>query len=176
MSVETTEPEFSHKVALSEIGGKTVTRSLVADDNQRAALAKRFDLIALDSLSAEVSFHSDDQGILVTGALSAALTQACVASGAPVPAELKESFAVRFIAEPHYDADAEIELATDECDLLFHDGRAIDLGETVAQTLGLAIDPFPRSPNADSLLKAAGIKDETEVGPFAALAALRKEQ
>jgi hypothetical protein len=60
---------------------------------------------------------------------------------------------------------------------MFHNGRAIDLGEAVAQTLGLSINPYPRSSEADIALKAAGVKDEGEheAGPFAALAALRKQ-
>jgi hypothetical protein len=37
----------------------------------------------------------------------------------------------------------------------------------------LALDPFPRSPDADAILKAAGVVDETEVGPFAILKGLK---
>ena len=48
-----------------------------------------------------------------------------------------------------------------------------DLGEAVAQSFALLLDPFPRSPNADAVLKAAGVKEEGEVGPFGALAALK---
>lgn len=174
MTVEMPEPEFSHKVPLSEIGGKAVAHRLAADDGQRAALATRFDLLSLDSLSAVVALSRDDVGIIAQGELSAVLTQACVASGAPLPATLSESFAIRFLHDQEHEPDAEIELAADDCDTMFHDGRTVDLGEAVAQTLALSLDPFPRSENADAVLKAAGVKGEQEVGPFAALAALRK--
>jgi uncharacterized metal-binding protein YceD (DUF177 family) len=167
-------PEFSHVVPLSEIGLKPVHHKLLANDAERAALAKRFGLIALDSLSAAVTLSNDDVGIIATGSLTAEVKQVCVASGVPVAAMIAESFAIRFFAEPIYEPDAEIELAIDDCDNMFHDGRVIDLAEAVAQTLALAINPFPRSPDAEAILKEAGVKDEHATGPFAALAALRK--
>ena len=80
----------------------------------------------------------------------------------------------RFSPEPIFEPDSDIELEVEETDTMFHDGRVIDLGEAVAQTLALAIDPFPRSPDAEEVLQEAGLKDETPTGPFAALAALRK--
>jgi len=46
----------------------------------------------------------------------------------------------------------------------------------VADTLALALDPFPRGPNADVALKAAGVLSEEQAGPFAALAALKSEK
>jgi uncharacterized metal-binding protein YceD (DUF177 family) len=169
-------PEFSHPVPLSEIGSKPVRVKLVASDEQRRALARRFDLLSLDALSADVSIRFENDGILAEGKFDAALTQACVASGAPVPAKLSESFTVRFIPDQEHAPDSEIELEAGDCDTIFHDGRVVDLGETVAQTLGLAIDPFPRSAEAQGALKKAGVKDEHEAGPFAALAALRDKQ
>jgi uncharacterized metal-binding protein YceD (DUF177 family) len=171
-----TPPEFSHPVPLSEIGSKAAHVKLAASEAQRQALARRFDLLSLDALSANVSVHHENAGIIAEGTLEAALTQACVASGVPVPAELTERFRVRFVPDPEYAPDAEIELEGDDCDTVFHDGRVIDLGETVAQTLGLAINPFPRSAEAEVALKKAGVKGEHEAGPFAALAALRDKQ
>jgi hypothetical protein len=39
--------------------------------------------------------------------------------------------------------------------------------------MALALDPFPRAPDADDVLKAAGVLSEGEAGPFAALRALK---
>jgi hypothetical protein len=58
-------------------------------------------------------------------------------------------------------------------DVQFHDGTAIDVGEAVAQSLALALDPYPRAPDAEAALKEAGVTSEAETGPFAALAALK---
>ena len=167
-------PEFSHTTPLSEIGLKPVHHTLLASESERAALATRFALTALDRLSAEVALSSDDIGIIATGNLVADVMQVCVVSGAPVAARITESFAIRFSPEPIFEPDSDIELEVEETDSMFHDGRVIDLGEAVAQTLALAINPFPRSPDAEVVLQEAGLKDETPTGPFAALAALRK--
>ena len=172
-------PEFSHIVPLSDIGSRIVHFRLEADEAQRMALARRFALRTLDAFTGEIDLCSDDAGLVAKGTISAKLSQACVISGAAVPADLSEPFTVRFVAESSYEADAEIELDAAECDTMFHDGRGVDLGELLAQTLGLAINPYPRSPDAEAVLKAAGVKAEGEAddefGPFAALAALRKD-
>jgi uncharacterized metal-binding protein YceD (DUF177 family) len=168
-------PEFSQTVPLSEIGDKAVRHKLLADEVQRTALAKRFDLLSLETLSAEVDLASDGEAISVKGKLVAQLSQACVITGTPVPAHVTEHFDVRFVADIVHESGAELEIEADECETMFHDGRVIDLGEAVAQTLGLVINPYPRSPDADVALKKAGVKAEYEAGPFAALAALRKD-
>ena len=50
---------------------------------------------------------------------------------------------------------------------------AIDIGEMVAQTLGVAVTPWPKSPtSADSLTQ----EDLSDEHPFAGLAALRKPE
>jgi hypothetical protein len=43
----------------------------------------------------------------------------------------------------------------------------------VAQSLGLALNPYPRSPEAEKMLKAAGVKSEEDVAPTGALAGLK---
>ncbi|RDV02582.1 DUF177 domain-containing protein [Sphingorhabdus pulchriflava] len=168
-------PEFSVTVPLSEIGSTIVSRQLAANATERAALAKRFDLLALDMLEADVRYHREGEAIVLDGQLRAEAQQACIATGEPVAARVQEPLNIRFVAELGHEPDAEIELAADDCDTLTHDGRVIDLGEAVAQSLALALDPFPRSPNADAVLKAAGVKDESEAGPFGALAALKEK-
>jgi uncharacterized metal-binding protein YceD (DUF177 family) len=169
-------PEFSHPIPLSEIGSTAVAIKLIATDAQCIALAQRFDLLTLDALSAAVSVRFADDSVVVSGTLTASLTQSCVTSGASIPAKLSEDFAVRFIPDPAHAPNAEIELEADDCDIIFHDGNIVDAGEAVAQTLGLAINPFPRQKNAAAALKKAGLLDGEATGPFAALAALRNKQ
>jgi hypothetical protein len=43
----------------------------------------------------------------------------------------------------------------------------------VAQSLGLALDPYPRSPDAGEILKAAGVKSEEDIVPVGALSSLK---
>ena len=80
-----------------------------------------------------------------------------------------------FVPEPSGRPDEEVELGPEDLDLVFHDGAAIELGSAIADTLALALDPFPRGPNADAALKAAGVLNEEQAGPFAALAKLKGE-
>jgi uncharacterized metal-binding protein YceD (DUF177 family) len=169
-------PEFSHAVPLSEIGGQARSISLIANEEQRAALARRFGLLSLARLEATVSLWHDGEAIRLEGDYSAEAEQPCVVTNKPVAAKLTENFALRFISEMEYAPDAEIELAEGDCETLFHDGRVIDLGEAVAQSLGLALDPFPRSAAADTALRDAGVLGEHQAGPFAALAALKQKQ
>ena len=70
--------------------------------------------------------------------------------------------------------DEEIELGTNDLDVVFHDGAAIDLGGALADTLALSLDPYPRSAGADAALKEAGVLSEEQASPFAVLAGLKK--
>ncbi len=95
-------------------------------------------------------------------------------TGEPVPAHVDEPFELIFIPEPEVSrSDEEVELAKADCDVVFHDGSTIDLGAAIADTLALALDPFPRSAGADAALKEAGVLTEGEASPFAVLAQLR---
>lgn len=165
--------EFSHIVKLDEIGAGVVKRQLSADAGERAGLAARFGLATLDRLEAELSVSRGSKGILADGQIRATLSQYCVATGDPVQALLDEPMTIRFVTEPTVAPNAEIELEPDDCDTMFHDGQGVDLGEAVAQSLGLALDPYPRSPDAHERLKAAGVKSDEEVMPLGALAGLK---
>ena len=70
--------------------------------------------------------------------------------------------------------EEELELEEDDLDEIPFEGHTIDLGEAVAQSLALAIDPYATGPQADRVRKEVGLSDETANGPFAALAALKK--
>ncbi|HEU0310503.1 MAG TPA: DUF177 domain-containing protein [Sphingomicrobium sp.] len=149
---------------------------LVADDDDRTRVAARLGLLSLDRLEAHAVLARDGQKIRVNGRLKAALCQACVATGDPVPSHIDEPFELLFVPEPKGGGpDAEIELGEADLDTVFHDGSAIDLGGAVADTLALSLDPYPRSAGADAALKEAGVLTEEEAGPFAALAALKEK-
>jgi uncharacterized metal-binding protein YceD (DUF177 family) len=168
-----TPNEFSHVIKLSEVGSQSRSIQLSADEVARTGLMARFDLAALDSLKAEISLAHDAEGVVATGRFTADLAQYCIASHVPVPAKMDEAIHIRFIPEPVVSGEVELELEADDCDTMFHDGQTIDLGESVAQSLGLALNPYPRSPEAEKMLKAAGVKSEDEVVPSGALAGLK---
>lgn len=167
-------PEFSRPVRLDTIGEAARSISMVAEPAECAALARRFGLVAMDKLAGTASILRTAQGIRATGRMTAAVIQKCVATSEDVPAEIDEEFALIFVAAAGGQSE-EIELAADDLDIVEYDGQAVDLGEALAQTLALALDPFPRSPNADAALRAAGVLREEEAGPFSALAELKKK-
>jgi len=168
-----TAPEFSRAVPLESIGEAPRRIDIEADEVERAALARRFGLVAIDRLAAEAELVREAAEVTATGRIEAAVMQSCVVTGAPVEARLDELFSIRFQPLSESGPDDEIELGESELDVTFYEGGAIDLGEAAAETLALALDPYPRSPDAETVLKEAGVKSEEEAGPFGALAALR---
>jgi uncharacterized metal-binding protein YceD (DUF177 family) len=167
--------DFAHRLPLDQIreGDRL---DIVADDEERAAVADRLGLLSLDRFEAHAMLSRDGQTIRASGRLKASLEQACVATGDPVPAHLDEAFELRFVPEPKGgEADDEIELGESDLDTIFHDGSAIDLGGAVTDTLALTLDPYPRSAGADAALKEAGVMTEEDASPFAALAGLKEK-
>ena len=165
-------PEFSRLFRLDTIGDAPRPIAIEADADERAALARRFLLVELGRLEAIGAIHRDGETVLVEGRLHAEAIQSCVASGEPVGAAIDTPFNLRFVPEES-ELPEEIELRAEDCDTLTYAGGAIDLGEAVAETLAISLDPYPRSPDAEAALKAAGVMPEDEAGPFAALKALR---
>ena len=172
------EPEFSRTVRVDTLTGIARNHSIGADEKERAALARRFGLAALERLSAEADLKRIGDEVTAVGTLSAAVVQSCVATGDPVAADIDEEFRIVFRPQRQpAGAEEEIELSEGELDVVFYDGLNIDLGEAVAETLSLSLDPYPRSAEADAALRAAGVKAEEEAkaesSPFAALGALK---
>jgi uncharacterized metal-binding protein YceD (DUF177 family) len=164
--------DFAHRLRLERIrDGERI--DLVADDAERRAIAERLDLASLDRLEAHASLARDGERVRATGRVAAALEQRCVVTGDPVGAHVDEPFDIAFVPEPQA-GDEEIELKPEDCDTVFHDGAAIDLGGAIADTLALALDPYPRSAAAEAALREAGVLSEEEAGPFAVLAKLKQ--
>jgi uncharacterized metal-binding protein YceD (DUF177 family) len=165
-------PEFSYRIdslRLSPTGG---TYAIVAKPDERAALAKRFDLLALDKLEAKVTVTPMAGGYYRLAAdFVADLTQACAITSEPVPAHLAESFTLTYGS---VEEASEIVLDGDTEPVEPLDDGMIDIGEAVAQQLSLSLDPFPRAPGA-ALEEEADLSDHGQrESPFAALAKLRK--
>ena len=166
---------FAHHLPLAQIrDGDRV--DLIADQSERHAVAERLGLASLERLEAHATLERNGDEIRTRGRVKAALEQSCVATGEPIAAHLDEPFDIAFLPEPKDLRDeAEVELREEECDVVFHDGSAIDLGSAIADTLALSLDPYPRSAGADAALKEAGVLSEAETSPFAALAKLKRE-
>lgn len=170
---ELSPPEFSRMIDATRFDGKPI--AIEADEGERAALAKRFGLVSLRSLTAQVLLTADGEAVLANGALSAAIVQTCAISGDDLPAKIEERLSLRFVPESAVTTeDEEIELTEEELDEIPFTDRHFDLGEAVAQSLALAIDPYATGPQAEDVRNSGVIADEASVGPFAALAKLKK--
>jgi uncharacterized metal-binding protein YceD (DUF177 family) len=166
--------EFAHRLPLNQIrDGERI--DLSADEAERRRIADRLGLRSLDRLEAHATLERKGAIVRARGRLKAALCQSCVVTDEPVDAHADEAFDIYFLPEPASDSgDEELELQESDCDVVFHDGSAIDLGEAIADTLALGLDPYPRSAGAEAILKEAGVLTEEEAGPFAALAKLKR--
>ena len=168
-----TTPEFSGVERIDTIGEGARSVSITADATERAALAERFGLLAVDRLEATFRVQRDAAGVVARGEVRASVVQACSVTEEPLPVTVSEDVALRFVTEQEAAAQEEIELDLGALDTMPYDGAAIDLGEAAAETMALALDPFPRGPNAAAALRAAGVISEEDAKPAGALAGLK---
>jgi uncharacterized protein DUF177 involved in 23S rRNA accumulation len=160
-------PEFTRPVDVNRLPSGEGVYDLAATPAERAALARRFDLLALDRLEAQVRLTPLPGGLLrLSAALSADLVQACVVTLEPVPARIDDQFSLLF--RPGIEEKAVVLSGAAELIEPLPAG-VLDVGEAVAQQLSLVLDPFPRAPGA-----AAERPGEALASPFAALAKWKK--
>ncbi len=166
-------PEFHRPVDRRQIVAAPLT--IEADAAERAALAARFGLVAIRRLSATLSLSCRDDVVTAQGRLSARIVQSCAVSGEDLPVTIEEPITFRFVPEAALPNGEELEIDADQCDEIGYTGHAFDLGEAVAQTLALAIDPYACGPDAERVRREQGITDRAASGVFAALAALKRD-
>jgi uncharacterized metal-binding protein YceD (DUF177 family) len=165
--------EFSRLFRLDSLSAEPRDVHIEAEPAEREALAARFGLVAVEALAAQARLSRRGENAAAAGTLRAKVTQSCIATAEPVGQTVDETFSIVFRPPPQARPDEEIELGEEELDVVFYEGGAIDLGEAAAQTLALALDPYPRSAEAEAALREAGVGSEeearAEASPFAAL-------
>jgi uncharacterized metal-binding protein YceD (DUF177 family) len=162
--------EFSRPLDVRQVEG--LVMNLTASKAECAALAARFGLVRIGRLEAEVAMTRDGRNVNAAGNLSADIVQTCAVSGDELPVLIREPLALRFVPAGSHQPDEEVELDADSLDEIEYDGSHFDIGEAVAQSLALAIDPFAVGPGAENARAEAGLLNEGETGPFAALKGL----
>ncbi|QQS12586.1 MAG: DUF177 domain-containing protein [Rhodospirillales bacterium] len=172
--------ELSRKLRLDRVPAGGVELRIEPGETERAALARRFALSAVTSMSATTRLDQGAGGMWrVRGRLLARVVQPCGITLEPVEQAIDDTFDLRF-----GEAAEELDRATGEL-VIDADGEApeplegdeLDLGAVVADQLGLAIDPFPRKAGArlEDVLPAAREEDPA-AGPFGVLRALRRRE
>jgi uncharacterized metal-binding protein YceD (DUF177 family) len=167
---------WSVPVAVTEVPDSGRHVDLVADQHRRAAIADLAGVTAIARLEAsfELARHGRN-GLHVLGRVSATVGQTCVVTLEPMESEIDEPIDLVFTPSatlPAKDSGGEIEIPLDDDPEPLVDGT-VDLGAIATEFLILAIDPYPRKPDAVFEPPAAG--DDIS-RPFAALAALQKKQ
>ena len=174
-------PEFSRSFTVDRLYDKPFKEPIEANETERAALAKRLKIVAINSLEADLVLHRVQPGdvLEVRGTLKAEVVQNCVVSLEDFTSKIEEEINSYFIETPPASRRA---VKTEE-DISLEDEHSpepippdgqIDLGEMVAQYLSLSLDPYPRKPGAE--FKAPSDGDDETRNPFAVLADFRSKK
>jgi hypothetical protein len=180
-------PEFSRPISVARLGRdrEPAVHQIAATAEERAGLARRFDLLALDAFEAEVSLRRVQGGdIRLDARLGAKVVQACVVTAEPVPATITDEFSLTYRPGIDEDEADRLSLALEDDEIiepLVDD--LIDIGEAVAQQLALCVDPYPKVPGVEFDFPSDTGGDATEPegplagpNPFAVLGGFKKRQ
>jgi uncharacterized metal-binding protein YceD (DUF177 family) len=147
---------------------------VTADETTRAAIAALAGVAGLPRLAASLDIARQGKGLRLEGEVTAAVEQTCVVTLEPMTSEIHEPIDVVFMpaggAAPADATEEEIDPAAADDPEPLVDGVA-DLGAVATEFLLLAIDPYPRKPDAVFDSPDPG---DTGTHPFAALGALKK--
>jgi hypothetical protein len=158
--------EFSRPLPVDRVPREGSTEIIEAEPKELTALAARLGVPALHSLTAELRAEPwRGGGLKVTGRFTADLDQICVVT----LDQFRETIAGP-VERVYLPAAAVAGGDEEDADRLV-DGTA-DLGELVAETLVLSLDPYPRKPGA--AFAGAEFGAETPSSSFADLAMLRQ--
>lgn len=159
-------PEFSRIVDLADLPDGGRTYDLSAGEDERKALAARFDLLSMSRLEARLRVVWRGHALHVVGNLRAEVVQSCVVTLAPIDSRLEEPLELAFTRETPGET-----VGLDDAEPLT--GDVLDIGELVAEELSLALDPYPRSPDAESNRPESSGRDAPRESPFDVLAKLK---
>ena len=182
MAAESRQTEaFSRLFPIEGLGDNEVLETIEATAGERAVLVRRFELLALERLSARFRLRRlEGQPLIwVAGDFEAEVSQACVVTLEPLPNQLAGSFSLLFSLSPEAASDdGEIVVDLDAADPPEPvPPGGINLGEILAEQLALALDSYPRAEGARlEQTSWAGGPDAAPAAtkPFAVLETLKK--
>jgi len=178
MTVTPETPEFDARIRRDQIpaDGRPVT--VKADEEQRAALARRFNVTSVEAFGAEVTASRFKGGVRVQGRVHGTVIQPCTVSGEPVTQYIDEPVDRVFLPGKDRNADAAAGSETwvnleDDAFPDYFEGNEIDLSDMLMEVFAMAIDLYPRAPGAE-LDPAAKGDDPANISPFSVLKGLGK--
>lgn len=171
--------EWSHRIADIPDSGLDAVRAATTDE--LAALADALELLALAHLNVTYRIRPLGAGrYKVKGELTAAVTQACIVTLEPVHADIHENFEEEFwpqdlLSNARAEAETEDREALSDSTAEAIQQGLIEVGRLVYEQFSTAINPYPRTPDAEFAWREAGgeASDDERNNPFASLAALK---
>jgi uncharacterized metal-binding protein YceD (DUF177 family) len=169
---------WSVPIAVLQIPDTGLHRDLEADSATRAAMAEVAGLREILSASASLDVTPTSGGrFQVTGHVKARIGQNCVVTLDPIENDIDEPIDLIFappeqipvladLVDEAADSDREIPDPPEPIE-----NGLIDLGRLATDALFLAIDPYPRKP--DAVFEPLVVAPDPEDHPFAALKALK---
>jgi uncharacterized metal-binding protein YceD (DUF177 family) len=151
--------------------------NVAPDAAKRAELAGILNIDAVEAFDAKLTVTPLRGGIRALGRLTARIVQLSVVSFEPVFQDIDEAIDRVFLPQDTQNVPtpgSEVFVDLEDDDFPDHiDGPEVDLSALLLETIGLAIDPYPRRAGED--LKSIGVKlDDEGAGPFAVLTKLKK--
>ena len=141
----------------------------VASDNELKSLATRFKFLDVLSLSAELTICKSARGCWdVAGKLRGVVVQACSSTGVPLRETVDFLIEERYVRSDGNQEEVEVHMGVAEP----LENGAINIGELLAQSLAIAVTPWPRAPEAPETFTSG---EELPYNPFAGLAALKRQ-
>ena len=172
--------EFSRLYSPEDLKEGITQLQLVANDMERDALAKRFGLLALGHLSADVTLIREPdpaQPIIMSAQIRGMVVQECVVSLVPISSDINEQIDCAFAPNDETKSNKlEIDIEPDGEDPPepIIDGH-FDVGGLIAEHLGLCIEAFPRAEGAEfNASSMPSGKDGAEENPFSVLKKLHE--
>jgi Large ribosomal RNA subunit accumulation protein YceD len=175
--MNTADP-WSVPLIVAQIPDTGLHRQIEADPAERAAMAEVAGLREVLSASASLDVTPESKGCVhVTGRVQARIGQTCVVTLDPIESEIDEPIDLIFAPPEQIPELSDLVDEAAESDTEIPDppepiiNGVIDLGRLATDALFLAVDPYPRKPDAifEPLIAAADPMDH----PFAALKALQ---
>ena len=141
----------------------------VASDKELKSLATRFKFLDVLSLSADLTICKSAQDCWdVVGQLRGVVVQACSSTGVPIRETVDFLIEERYVRSIGNQGEVEVHMGVAEP----LENETINIGELLAQSLAIAVKPWPRSPEAPKTYTSG---EELPDHPFAGLAALKRQ-
>lgn len=181
--------EYSYPVNAETITAERVKYRPEIDDDEKAGICERFNISDIKNFQAEVELRRQNDGctIVAEGYVKAKIVQPCVITLEPVEEKLREEFTAYYLDERNVSSFSNAQRQKDESDPdeggipherempdaheepeVIRNGK-LDLGELIVQSLGLGVNPYPRSKKAETRDTDEPVYKDKEENAFSVL-------